>query len=312
MSSFLPLPQPTSARCRLFRMATQAVGYSPLQRRILVVVPLLLVTATLLLSLSAHYSSRLDTCFIYREKERPPPTYIPLADSALHNYSVFAIWGAMLALLALPAARIQALYSLLYTAVWFHVTYILLCALKAPLDDFNCAGRHETYPNGVSGHYCYFLFVSLSAPMLAQARLAQNKLRPPVILVPAMLFAFFYAVGAPTTLYRTYAHGYHSPRQIMLGSALGLASHAALERFFLRYIGAGLDRSPYGVHAQLAVLAASSLTSFTIYYALWPLSTAGPALTDGHLYFHAGMWSALVIASMLPASSRGSPEKVAA
>lgn len=291
-------------------MATQSLGYSPLWRKTLLSISLALVVLTLMLSLSGHYNSRLDACFIYREKERPPPTYIPLADSALHNYSVFAVWAAMLVLLALPKWRAEGLYSLLYTALWFHVTYILLCALKAPLDDFNCAGRHRFYPNGVSGHYCYFLFVSLSAPMLARARFARNPVRPVAIVVPAVLFAIFYAVGAPTTLYRTYAHGYHSPRQIMLGSALGLASHAALERFFLCYLG-GDGRSPNSTMSQLAVLWASSLTSITCYYALWPLSTAGPALTVGHQYFHGIMWSAVLASAFLAEKVRGDREKVA-
>lgn len=267
-----------------------------MQRRVVSVLPVVLLGVTLSLSLHTRLARQLDACVIYRERERPPPVYIPMADSALHNYSVLAIWAGMLTLLALPERRARGLYSLLYTALWFHVTYILLCAVKAPLDDFNCAGRHRLYPNGVSGHYCYFLFVSLCAPILARARLRANPTQQPAFIVaPAMLCFALYAVGAPATLYRTWAHGYHSARQILLGSALGLASHATLERFFL----SRLDDSapPFTDVMEIAVLAACSLTSFVFYHLLWPLSTAGPALTKGHYNFHAGMWLALLAAA---------------
>jgi hypothetical protein len=279
-------------------MASDA-GYTPAQRRVATYTPALLLALTLALSLHTPLSARLDACFIYRELERPPTTYIPLADSALHNCSVLAIWAAMIALLALPARRRQGLFALLYTAQWFHVTYILLCALKAPLDDFNCGGRHRLYPNGVSGHYCYFLFVSFSAPLLARARLRANAVQPAAVIAPAAAFFAAYVVGAPATLYRTWAHGYHSPRQILLGSSLGLASHAALERFFI----AG-SHSPA---VQLAVLAAGSVASIAVYQALWPLSTAGPALTAGHIAFHAAMWVA-VLASAAAAAASPLPE----
>jgi hypothetical protein len=271
------------------------MAYTLLQRRVATAAPAVLLVVTLALSLHHRLSTHLDACFIYREQERPPPTYIPLGDSALHNYSVVAIWGAMLALLALPARRLPGLYALLFTALWFHVTYILLCALKAPLDDFNCAGRHRLYPNGVSGHYCYFLFVSLSAPILAGTRLRANAVQPAAVIVPAAAFFAFFAVGAPATLYRTWAHGYHSPRQILLGSALGLASHAALESFFLSRLDD--PRPPFGDVMEIAVLAAGSSTSLFLYNLLWPLSTAGPALTTGHMYFHAGLWFAVIAAA---------------
>lgn len=271
-------------------------GYTPLQRRVVSVLPLLLLAITLALSLHSRLSSKLDECVIYREHERPPPVYIPMADSALHNYSVFAIWAGMLTLLALPERRARGLYALLYTALWFHVTYVLLCALKAPLDDFNCAGRHRLYPNGVSGHYCYFLFVTLCAPILARARLRANPTQQPAfIIAPAMLFFVLFAVGAPATLYRTWAHGYHSARQILLGSALGLASHAAVERFFLSRLD---DMAPpFTDVLELVVLGAGSCTSFLFYHLLWPLSTAGPALTKGHYQFHIGVWVALLAAA---------------
>lgn len=279
--------------------APMATLYSPGQRRALSLTPVILLGV--LAYLHFHpYPYPLDTCSINRVLTKPPPPLIPLPDSALHNYSVLSIWLSMILLLLLPSSSsfsppsstprpsLSSLFALLYTALWFHVTYILLCALKAPLGDFNCAGRHPFYPNGVSGHYCYFIFVTLSAPHLARVLLSSSTFAPRFLTLPSAAFATFYAIGAPATLYRTYAHGYHSPRQIVLGSALGIASHAALEAFFLG------DPDRFSRSATLAVLASASAAALGLYRALWPLSTAGPALTSGHVYFHAGMWAALL------------------
>lgn len=261
-------------------------------RRALMFAPIVLLAMTAALSLHSHYAVQLDACYINRLTEKPEPVWIPLADSLLNDLSVMSIWGAILLLLTLRNDRKGAVYELAYSAQWFHVTYFLLAALKAPLADYNCAGRHALYPNGISGHYCYFLFVSLTAPSLIRSRLHQNPNASKVKLaLPALLYAAF-GVGSVATLYRTWMHGYHSPRQILLGSALGIASFNVLQRFF--FDRDDRLRSRNFIALQLMTLASCALTFFALYQALWPLGSAGPALTRGHAIFHASVWVILL------------------
>lgn len=282
-------------------MSAATSHYGLWARRALLIAPAVLVALTAMLSLHEPLNRRLDACFIYREREAHAPTLIPLGDSALHNGAVYAVWAAMLVLAVLPAQRAKGLFSLAYTSLWFHSTYILLAALKAPLLDFNCGGRHVAYPNGISGHYCYFIFVSLTAPILARARLAANPSAPMPVLLTAATLLTLYGTGAIATLYRTFAHGYHSPRQILLGSALGIFSHTTLEHF---YLGAD-DKSAPSVALALAVVSAKSISAFALYFSLWPLASAGPAVTTGHLYFHACIWALLLACAVfLPADTR--------
>lgn len=271
--------------------------YSPLYRRILALVPAILLVITSLLSLHDLSAEKLDACFIARELEPHPPNVIPIADSTLHNLAVAAVWIAMLTLLTLPQSRVHAAYTLAYTALWFHSTYILLAALKAPLDDFNCSGRHPLYPNGISGHYCYFVFVSLTVPLLIQARLRSNpsQSRKPVVAV-AIAFLIIYAVSATATLYRTLIHGYHSPRQILLGTALGMGSHCVLDRLLFDRASTRLQQTPA---TAVAILISKSFLSFSLYNLLWPFATAGPAVTRPHIAFHAVMWCILFACSYL-------------
>lgn len=268
-------------------------AYSSKQRQALIAIPAILLAVTLALSRNDHYSAKMNACFIYRATEKPRPTWIPIRDGALHNYSVYVMWAGMLILALLPGRRAVGLFSLLYSSVWFHTTYVLLAALKALMDDFNCAGRHVRYPNGISGHYCYFLFVTLTVRVLAQPRLRANPAAPQMLMAAAGVLLGMYAVGAWATLYRTFAHGYHSMQQIFLGSALGLASHIALETFmFSGLVDAALLM-------QLSVLVANSSVVFAMYYSWWPTERAGPAITPGHVYFHLVLYAGLFVTAML-------------
>jgi hypothetical protein len=152
------------------------VGYSRLTRFAVAAVPAVLVTLNLALSMHPPSVVRMDACFIQREREAPAPTLLPLSDSSLHSLAVVSVWAAVICLVLLPHERVRALNTLAYTSLWFHLTYILLAAIKAPLDDLNCAGRHQSYPNGISGHFCYFVFVSLTVPFIVRARLEANLL----------------------------------------------------------------------------------------------------------------------------------------
>lgn len=261
-------------------------GYSKPERLALYAAPLALLWLTILLSRHPGHSAKLDVCYINRAYERPPPTWIPIRDGPLHNYSVYAMWASALVLALLPISRAAGLYALLYASAWFHATYVLLAALKAPLGDTNCAGRHARYPNGISGHYCYFVYVTLTLRLLASERLRRNPRAALVPLAVAGALAAAYAVGAVATLYRTFAHGYHSFRQIFLGSALGITSHAALEAIF-----AGASQ-PTSNHA--AWLLSQSLVAFSLYRLLWPTEDAGHAIPPIQIAFHAALYFGII------------------
>ncbi len=274
-------PYGTTAPSRMY-----AVAYEPRTRYALTALIFLLLVLTLALDRHAHYTVRLNACYIHRAIEKPAPVWIPLGDGALHNYSVYIMWTAALMLALLPNRRAAGLYSLLYSSLWFHQTYVLLAALKSLLTDYNCAGRHLTYPNGISGHYCYFLYVTLTLPRLALSRLASNRRMPRLLSVAVTALISLYVIGASATLYRTFAHGYHSMRQIFLGSALGFASHLSLEVL----IG-GSD--PLPMATQLAVLLTNSALVFTAYYSWWPAADAGHAIPFPQVYFHAALYVGL-------------------
>lgn len=255
-------------------------------------VPATLIVLTLALSLHDRYNSKINACYIYRQFEKPARTWIPIRDSALHNYSVYVMWTAMLILALLPNDRIAGLYALLFSSVWFHITYVLLAAFKSLMNDFNCAGRHETYPNGISGHYCYFLYVSLTIPLLARPRIAANPRAPSALYAVVTALIAIYAIGATATLYRTFMHGYHSVRQIFLGSALGLSAHLSLEFFLSDSLSPSID-------TQLAMLVSNSILAFALYYSWWPAQDAGHAIPFGQVFFHLGLYAALFATALL-------------
>lgn len=281
---------------------TQA--YSSSQRSALWFLPFLFLIATIVLSRHEHYNRKINACYIHRELQKPAPTWIPLGDSQLHNYSVFVMWMGMFVLAMLPQRRAYGIYSLLYASLWFHNAYIAQAPLKALLHDFNCAGRHDMYPNGISGHYCYFVYVSLTIPLLARRRLQANPHASRVLLSIAAALLLLYAVGSVATLYRTFAHGYHSLRQIFLGIACGTLAHSSLER--LVYAS---DSDP-PVAAQLLVQLANSFCAFSLYYALWPTETAGVAISVGQVYFHTALYAGL-FASLWFMNALGPDEKSA-
>lgn len=260
------------------------LSYTTNIRPILVGLAIFLVLLTVALTYHERTNSHLDACFINREVQAPGPTIIPIRDGPLHNFSVYVMWLSMFVLSILPHGRSKAIFSLTYSSIWFHSTYILLAALKAPLSDYNCAGRHKFYPNGISGHYCYFVFVSLTAARFAQARLKANQTPPIFLLSIAAFLMTLFSIGAIGTLYRTFFHGYHSVRQIFLGTSLGIFSHL------------GLDYTLYDNPIQyppirpLLTLFANSVSSLALYKHLWPHRAAGPAISAAQLVFHAGLW----------------------
>lgn len=286
-------------QCCLIKMIVANCNITNWFRVTLLVVAICLVVATYVLQYRASTAARIDACFIRREIQEPPPTIIPISDSLLHNLSVAIMWMAMIILSFLPQARMDGLHSLILSSLWFHTTYILLAAMKAPLADYNCAGRHPNFPNGVSGHYCYFIFVMLTAPRFAQSRLQANPNIARSVLVPVSMLIALFTVGAVSTLYRTFFHGYHSLRQILLGAALGIVSHVTLDYFHFS------TTVPSSSASKVAFLLANSLTATSLYLRLWPHVEAGPAVGSDQLVFHLCLWFLLLItSSQLPNVSR--------
>jgi len=266
-------------------------AYAPSTRRYLVFIPPVLLLLTVALSLHHPSRVRLNTCYINRAIERPARTWIPLGDGPLHNYSVYLMWAASLILASLPNHRSYALYTLFYSSIWFHTTYVLLAALKSLITDTQCAGRHVDYPNGISGHYCYFLYVSLTLPRLALPRLRANPTSSKFLFYGVSLIISAYFIGAVATLYRTFAHGYHSMRQILLGSALGLLSHLSLEYMLgskKQLTGPSLE----DMQRQVVIAGANSILVFALYRRWWPVEQ-GHAIPPVQIIFHLSLYAAL-------------------
>lgn len=256
-------------------------------RGLLMIIAACLAAMTGFLQFNSATSERFDACFIKREIQRPPPPWIPLGDSRLHDLSVYIMWLAMIILCLLPRDRIAGFHSLTFSSIWFHTTYILLAAAKAPLNDYNCAGRHPNFPNGISGHYCYFVFVILTAPRFAQIQLRANPNASRAILFLVTFLLSTFSVGAVATLYRTFFHGYHSLRQIFLGISLGLTSHVLLDVLHFE--------NDISVLVQTLVLLSNSILVSAMYIGLWPHHQAGPAISQNQFMFHASLWTILAL-----------------
>lgn len=246
-----------------------------------------LLTISVLLGVLAPV--RMNACYIRREIQKPPPPLIPLRDGLLHDSSVFVLWMAMFLLALLPNARSTALFSLNYASLWFHCTYIYLAAFKGPLEDFNCVGRHTAFPNGISGHYCYFLFVALSAHRFTKNRLKANPRASNILKAVILVLLALFGVGGTATLYRTFFHGYHSARQVLLGSAMGLLSHVALDIILLQ------EETGYSIVSRMTFMLANSISSLVFYYRLWPHDSAPPAISQSQLTFHSTLWALLLV-----------------
>ena len=271
--------------CRRRESKMFLTGYTKYHRRVLFSVPPILLTLVIILSFIPSYNNRLNGCYITRGLEKPQPVWIPLRDSALHNLAVLLMWLGMLTLSLLPTSRFRGIFDLLHASAAFHSTYIFLCASKALLNDIACGGRDSMYPNGISGHYCYFIYVSLCIPLLARERLdqnASNSSNKNAILFASVCIAG-YAIAGAATLYRTFAHGYHSPRQILLGSALGIASHSALE--FLAYSTKPRTKPLVLLRSQIL----ASLFVFALYFLTWPKRQVGPAISAAQIVFHTAL-----------------------
>lgn len=255
---------------------------------------LLVAAAPTLMRLSEDHTlvTSLHACVINRQAAGPraprSPLSLPMGDSVLHDASVATLWVyALLTAVGLPVARAKAVLDIAISALWFQATYWAADAVKGFLRDDRCtSARRSTYPNGVSGHYCYFLFASLVVAIYTADRLVD-------VAASATALGLF-AIGATTTLLRTYAHGYHSGRQVLLGAAAGVASALALDALHFRAATA----PRLGV--RLAVVAAVGAASLAAYTATWPSALAGEeAVTRVQVVGYAAAWA--VVAAVVGA-----------
>jgi len=289
---------------------------------------LFLAAAPTLMQLSADHalSTTLHACVINRQAagpRRPPsPLALPLGDSALHDASVTTVWAyGLLTAVGLPVERPKAVLDIALTTLWFQATYWAADAAKGALGDDRCtSARRATYPNGVSGHFCYFTFVALAVAVYTADRLtdvaatpALSTVRPVTVAaapgsaaaatagVPQALLGVvaaaagllgLFTIGGVATLVRTYAHGYHSGRQVLLGAAAGIASYLVVDA--LHFCGATAPR----LGVQLAVVAAAGGGALSAYAAAWPSAVAGEeAVTGRQLVGYATAW--LVVAAVV-------------
>lgn len=286
---------------------------------------LLVALAPTLMRLSEDHSlvTTLHACAVNRRaagpRARPPPLSLPLGDSALHDASVAALWVyGLLTSVGLPVARAKAVLDIAVTALWFQATYWAADTVKGVLGDDRCtSARRSSYPNGVSGHYCYFTFVALVVAVYTVDRLADVAADPALTArrpatgampgtpaaatagIPRQLVAVLaaaaaalglFTIGATATLLRTYAHGYHSGRQVLLGAAAGVASAVALDALHFRAATA----PRLGV--QLAVVAGVGAASLAAYSATWPSALAGEeAVTRVQLVGYASAWVVVAV-----------------
>lgn len=290
---------------------------------------LLVAAAPTLMRLSEDHTlvTSLHACVINRQAAGPraprSPLSLPMGDSVLHDASVATLWVyALLTAVGLPVARAKAVLDIAISALWFQATYWAADAVKGFLRDDRCtSARRSTYPNGVSGHYCYFLFASLVVAIYTADRLVDVAAHPATATrrpatgaapgtpaaatagIPGRVVAVLaasatalglFAIGATTTLLRTYAHGYHSGRQVLLGAAAGVASALALDALHFRAATA----PRLGV--RLAVVAAVGAASLAAYTATWPSALAGEeAVTRVQVVGYTAAWA--VVAAVVGA-----------
>lgn len=146
--------------------------------------------------------------------------------------------------------------------------------------------------------------MSLTAPLLASKifervpREEREKSRTKSVLSIAGVLISLYAMGSVATLYRTYAHGYHSLKQIFFGTALGCLSHVGLDLFHYSndvFTGRGPEREK----SEMTLLALKSIATLSLYFWLWPVVTAGPAISISQQLFHFILWSIMAANSQL-------------
>lgn len=203
-------------------------------------------------------------------------------------------------------------YHSIYALVWYYVSYALCISLKHYFDDIACS----SHPNSVSGHFNFYLFASLTLTHLLVLALDTSAIHPPVSSSSAssasqkrhssisQAIASFYShsfyrkhfllycitcicffITAAIQLYRTYFYGFHSLRQIIYGSTLGLLSYAA----FSHSLDAGLIITKKGTEKnRFPSLSLPVLAAFAVISLPWYLFTVGSFPVDAWIVYIIG------------------------
>jgi hypothetical protein len=159
----------------------------------------------------------LDSCAIH---VRPKTHFV------LFRLALASILLCFIAIYVKHVSR-EGLFMIGYTISWYHVSWGFVIYLKNYLADLQC----NVHPNSVSGHYHLFIFVLLTAPFMHHylnhhhydAKKANKPLSPRYKLFYASYVLLF--VLSLACMLETYMDGYHSVRQILYGSILGIVSH---------------------------------------------------------------------------------------
>ena len=136
----------------------------------------------------------------------------------------------MLDMHSLLFAGVAAAATTLFLFAAFVASYAPFPWLKRATGDYECASSQRPHPNGVSGHAFYCMFHALAAAyaLTLHRQLAPRSGKPQAACARWGLASLtvwgVVVVGALLvwTMVLTYAYGYHSPRQIALGAALGV------------------------------------------------------------------------------------------
>jgi len=151
-------------------------------------------------------------------------------------------------------------FTIVYTIIWYVVSYFICIILKHALGDFSC----HKHPNSVSGHVNYHVFYALSAlyiilhsSYIPKKSLFHSFKKNGWILLSYGLFL----VSSFATLWRTWSHGYHTPRQMLYGGLLGILSHFLL--ITLVYSGRRSSRMLLFFLGSVGIIATGIVYSFT-------------------------------------------------
>eukprot|EP00727_Mastigamoeba_balamuthi_P013422 m51a1_g8702 hypothetical protein (277) ;mRNA; f:89558-90692 len=201
------------------------------------------------------YTESASSCFSDRLTAKPPGLSRPAA--TLLAQVVFAF------IYAVPPRSFsrRAVIAWPLCALLFFAAYTWVALAREWQGDLSCGSARSKHANGISGHAMYYLYVVLAllSALRESARAGQRW--------KALGSWCLLAAQSALTLWiicMSWARGYHSPRQILLGACAGLA----LERLLWVLVRAARSSraSCAAVTAALAaVMVAGYLSVVTVY-----------------------------------------------
>mmetsp|Transcript_10144 Transcript_10144/g.18271 ORF Transcript_10144/g.18271 Transcript_10144/m.18271 type:complete len:310 (-) Transcript_10144:665-1594(-) len=246
----------------------------------------------------------LDTCLTHSKPLAHSSTLhsilIPRSDSLVNLISIYLFWTCIILQLLTNTLYSTThfwthLSQILFSSIWFHNTYWILYFLKCTFYDPLCAHKsNPLYPNSISGHYCYFSFCflmlhyyySLNKQPFSSFENNRKSIVSGMKLI-SQIVVVFYAWFACMTLYRTYTHGYHSARQCVYGSCMGIVSAILLETVLM----SNNNKIRYNMIAALLLSCTLSGTAAEMMWR-WKLNTT--VISSTQILSQSTGWIALV------------------